>query len=171
MPHPTPIEASSKAPPFYFTSGGKNIHSSEINGPYLVYFYPKDDTPGCTKEACGIRDIWSEFTAAGLTVIGVSKDEQKSHDKFIAKYDLPFPLIADSELKLANAFGVYGEKKFMGRIYDSVHRMSFLIASDGTVLKTYTKVKPELHAKEVLEDLKKTYNETNTIPKTIDRYR
>lgn len=121
--------------------------------PYLIYFYPKDDTPGCTKEACAIRDAWGEFEAAGLKVIGVSKDSERSHLKFQEKYTLPFPLIADTELELANAFGVYGEKKFMGRVYDGIHRMSFLIAADGTILTTYPKVKPAEHASQVLEDL------------------
>jgi peroxiredoxin Q/BCP len=153
MPKPQPLEAGQKAPPFEFTEEGETFCSDALTSPHLVYFYPKDDTPGCTKEACGIRDAWSEFEAAGLKVIGVSKDTDSSHDKFREKYTLPFPLIADTELQLAQAFGVYGEKKFMGRVYDGIHRMSFLIAADGTILKTYQKVKPELHATEVLKDL------------------
>jgi peroxiredoxin Q/BCP len=154
MAHPNPIKAGSKAPPFNYTNAGENIQSSDINGRCLLYFYPKDDTPGCTKEACALRDSWSDLLSADLTVVGVSKDSMVSHEKFIAKYQLPFPLIADTELELARAYGVYGEKKFMGRVYDSVHRMSFLIASDGTILKTYDRVKPEQHAAQVLEDLK-----------------
>jgi peroxiredoxin Q/BCP len=117
-----------------------------------LYFYPKDDTPGCTKEACVIRDSWTEFANAGLKVIGVSKDDESSHVKFRKKYGLPFPLIADTQLELANVYGVYGEKKFMGKIYDGIHRTSFLIGTDGLILKTYYKVKPDDHAGEVLAD-------------------
>ena len=117
-----------------------------------MYFYPKDDTPGCTKEACAIRDVWSDFTSAGLKVVGVSKDDERSHVKFQEKYGLPFPLIADTGLELAMAYGVYGEKKFMGKTYDGIHRMSFLIGADGLILKTYCKVKPDDHASEVLAD-------------------
>jgi peroxiredoxin Q/BCP len=153
MPPPTPLTAGQKAPLFSFTEGGATISSTEITSPYLVYFYPKDNTPGCTKEACAIRDAWSEFESASLKVIGVSKDSERSHLNFQEKYSLPFPLIADTELELANAFGVFGEKKFMGRVYDGIHRMSFLIAADGTILKTYPKVKPAEHAAQVLEDL------------------
>ena len=155
MPAPTPLTEGDKAPAFSFTENGQTVQSADLNTPCLVYFYPKDDTPGCTKEACGIRDAWAEFESAGLKVVGVSKDSEKSHNKFREKYTLPFPLIADTETKLAQAFGVFGEKKFMGRVYDAVHRMSFLIAADGTILKTYPKVKPDQHAAEVLEDLAK----------------
>ena len=155
MPTPKPIQVGASAPLFTFTSDcGELTHSTGLGGPALLYFYPKDDTPGCTKQACGLRDLWQELQAAGLTVVGVSKDSEASHAKFQAKYDLPFPLIADSELQLAQAYGVYGEKKFMGRIYDGVHRMSFLISADGYILKTYEKVKPAEHAAQVLKDLK-----------------
>ncbi len=152
MPAPKPLNTGDKAPSFTFTENGQVVRSDELTSPYLVYFYPKDDTPGCTKEACAIRDTWADFESVGLKVIGVSKDGEKSHDKFREKYSLPFPLIADTELKLAKAFGVFGEKKFMGRTYDGVHRMSFLIAADGTILKSYPKVKPDAHAAEVLKD-------------------
>lgn len=153
MSVPEPLKIGEKAPSFTFAENGKTVRSEEMSSPYLVYFYPKDDTPGCTKEACAIRDTWSEFESAGLKVIGVSKDSEKSHDKFREKYSLPFPLIADTEMELAKAFGVFGEKKFMGRVYDGVHRMSFLIRADGTILKSYPKVKPDAHAAEVLKDL------------------
>lgn len=154
MALPQPLDPGSTAPIFEFAAAGQTVRSDALVGPCLLYFYPKDDTPGCTTQACAIRDAWSEFEAAGLTVVGVSKDPETYHEKFTNKYQLPFPLIADTELALAQAFGVYGEKKFMGRVYDSVHRMSFLIAADGTILKTYPKVKPDLHAAEVLKDLK-----------------
>jgi len=153
MPKPSPLEAGNKAPKFSFSEQGKELNSESLDAPYLVYFYPKDDTPGCTKQACGIRDQWANFKADGLRVIGVSKDDEISHEKFREKFVLPFPLIADTELELANAFGVYGEKKFMGKTYDGIHRMSFLIDADGTILKTYAKVKPDEHAETVLADL------------------
>lgn len=153
MPSPTPLNPGQKAPSFSFTKGEAIISSADLTTPHLVYFYPKDNTPGCTKEACAIRDTWGEFESASLEVIGVSKDSESSHLKFQEKHTLPFPLIADTELELAKAFGVFGEKKFMGRIYDGIHRMSFLIAADGTILKTYSKVKPAEHAAQVLADL------------------
>ena len=152
MGKPTPLAAGKKAPLFQFTEAGVAYSLDSLKQPCLLYFYPKDDTPGCTKEACAIRDAWDDFTTAGLKVVGVSKDDKRSHVKFREKYGLPFPLIADSGLELANAYGVYGEKKFMGKIYDGIHRMSFLIGADGLILKTYCKVKPDDHASEVLAD-------------------
>ncbi|HBR94143.1 MAG TPA: thioredoxin-dependent thiol peroxidase [Opitutae bacterium] len=153
MGKPTPLEAGKKAPNFQFTEDGQQYTLEGLQQPCLLYFYPKDDTPGCTKEACAIRDAWAEFAEAGLKVVGVSKDDERSHGKFQEKYQLPFPLIPDTELELAQAYGVYGEKKFMGRTYDGIHRMSFLIHTDGTIAKAYHKVKPEAHASEVLADL------------------
>ena len=109
-----------------------------LDQPCLLYFYRKDDTPGCTKEACAIRDAWSDFASAGIKVVGVSKDDERSHSKFQEKYGLPFPLIADTGLELAIAYGVYGEKKFMGKTYYGIHRMSFLIGADGLIPVSYT---------------------------------
>jgi peroxiredoxin Q/BCP len=153
MSKPTPLEAGQKAPNLQFMEDGQ-VHTLEgLEQPCLLYFYPKDDTPGCTKEACAIRDAWAEFAQAGLKVVGVSKDDERSHSKFQEKYSLPFPLIADTELELAQAYGVYGEKKFMGRTYDGIHRMSFLIGTNGIIHKAYQKVKPDAHASEVLADL------------------
>lgn len=148
-----PLEAGQPAPSFTYIEEGREVSTSDLQFPHLLYFYPKDDTPGCTKEACAIRDAWSQFNSSKLMVVGVSKDPEASHEKFRQKYQLPFPLIADTELQLANAYGVYGEKKFMGRTYDGIHRISFLISPEGKILKTYLKVKPELHAAEVLQDL------------------
>jgi peroxiredoxin Q/BCP len=153
MAKPSPIQAGSKAPKFNFVDGGKELTIGELDGPALVYFYPKDDTPGCTKQACGVRDLWVRFQRAGLQVVGVSKDGKDSHEKFKKKYSLPFPLVSDEDLEIARAYGVFGEKQFMGKTYDAVHRMSFLVAADGTILKTYHKVKPTEHAETVLEDL------------------
>lgn len=153
MGKPIPLEAGHAAPTFQFTESGAVFSLENLDQPCLLYFYPKDDTPGCTKEACAIRDAWSQFAEAGLKVVGVSKDNEQSHAKFQEKYSLPFPLIADTELELAKAYGVYGEKKFMGKVYDGIHRMSFLIGSNGIIQKTYHKVKPDAHANEVLNDL------------------
>ncbi len=120
----------------------------------LLYFYPKDDTPGCTKEACTIRDGWSLFRKAGVEVLGASTDSVKSHAKFAQKYELPFPLLADEKKELVEAYGVLGKKKFMGREFTGVRRWSFLIDPKGTVAKVYENVKPADHAAEVLEDVK-----------------
>ena len=150
------LEVGQAAPDFNCVDSKGNPHSLKQymsdGKSVILYFYPKDDTPGCTKEACAIRDAWSDFASAGLKVVGVSMDDERSHVKFQEKYRLPFPLIADTRLELANAYGVYGEKKFMGKTYDGIHRMSFLIGADGLILKTYCKVKPDDHAGEVLAD-------------------
>jgi peroxiredoxin Q/BCP len=119
----------------------------------LLYFYPKDDTPGCTKEACAIRDALPDFHAVDATVFGISPDTVASHKKFAEKYGLPFTLLADEGHRVADAYGVWGRKKFMGREYDGVFRTSFLIDPAGKVAKVYEGVKPEAHAAEVLADL------------------
>lgn len=149
-----PLKTGDSAPSFSFQEDGKELNINSLNQYCLIYFYPKDDTPGCTKEACGIRDAWADFEQAGLKVIGVSGDSEASHLKFIQKYRLPFTLIPDTELTLARAFGVYGEKKFMGKVYEGIHRISFLIAPNGRIEKTYPKVKPDAHADQVLTDFK-----------------
>ncbi|MFA4845203.1 MAG: thioredoxin-dependent thiol peroxidase [Patescibacteria group bacterium] len=120
----------------------------------LLYFYPKDDTPGCTKEACMIRDSWPKFKKLALKVFGVSVDSVKSHGKFVKKYDLPFTLLADQDKLLVKKYGVWGKKKFMGREYMGTNRMSFLITPTGKIAKVYENVKPEMHAEEVIADLK-----------------
>ena len=120
----------------------------------LLYFYPKDDTPGCTKEACALRDAWPDFGSARALVFGISTDSVASHQKFAQKYGLPFTLLADTEKEVVQAYGVWGRKKMMGREYDGVMRTSFLIRPDQTIAKVYEQVKPEQHAAEVLADLK-----------------
>ncbi len=120
----------------------------------LIYFYPKDDTPGCTKEACAIRDSFPDFGRLDAVVLGISPDSVSRHKKFAEKYSLPFTLLADEDKAVAKAYGVWGNKKFMGREFEGIMRTSFLVAPDGTIAKVYEKVKPELHAAEVLEDLK-----------------
>jgi peroxiredoxin Q/BCP len=119
----------------------------------LIYFYPKDDTPGCTKQACALRDAFPDFGKVDLVVFGISPDSVKSHAKFALKYELPFPLLADEGKEVVHEYGVWGRKKFMGREYDGVFRTSFLIGPDGRIEKVYEQVKPEQHAAEVLADL------------------
>ncbi len=122
----------------------------------LLYFYPKDDTPGCTKEACTIRDSWAVFTSLNIKVLGVSTDSVKSHAKFVKKYTLPFTLLADEDKQVVEAYGVWGLKKFMGREYMGTMRSSFLIDPEGKVAKVYEKVKPADHAAEIIEEVKAT---------------
>jgi peroxiredoxin Q/BCP len=120
----------------------------------VIYFYPKDDTPGCTKEACNFRDQWSAFERHNIAVLGISKDGATSHSKFISKYELPFTLLTDAEpCPVAESFGSYGLKKFMGREYMGMMRHTFVVDADGKVEKTYTKVKAETMADDILRDL------------------
>ena len=120
----------------------------------LLYFYPKDDTPGCTIEACTIRDQFKDFTTIGAIVLGISTDSVASHKKFASAYELPFTLLADEQKEVVGKYGVFGEKKFMGRTYLGTSRVSFLIDPAGKIAKVYAKVKPEVHAAEVIADLK-----------------
>ncbi len=150
------LKPGQKAPSFTLPDQEGKSHSlADYQGQWiLLYFYPKDDTPGCTKEACMIRDAWPKFKKLNIQVFGVSVDSPKSHAKFADKYDLPFTLLADEDKTLVEKYGVWGEKKFMGRRYMGIHRVSFLIDPDGNIAKIYEAVKPEKHALEVLEDLK-----------------
>jgi peroxiredoxin Q/BCP len=133
-------------------ANGETVRLKDLRGQKVVlYFYPKDDTPGCTKEACSFRDAFSEFKKRDIKVLGVSVDSEASHKKFAAKYKLPFTLLADPDHSIADAYGVYGEKKFMGRTYMGVKRITFLIDEKGKVKKVFEKVKPEEHARDVLE--------------------
>ena len=136
------------------TSGGGKISLADFKGKNVIlYFYPKDDTPGCTKEACAFRDYFADFKKAGAVVFGVSTDSVKSHDKFVEKFKLPFTLLADEDKKIVEAYGVWGEKSFMGRKYMGTNRVTFLIAPDGKIKKIWPTVKPEEHAAEVLAAL------------------
>jgi thioredoxin-dependent peroxiredoxin len=131
---------------------GEDVSLKDFKGQKVVlYFYPKDDTPGCTKEACSFRDAYSKFKKQGIKLLGVSPDSEASHQKFIIKYKLPFTLLADRDHAIAEAYGVWGEKKFMGRTYMGVLRTTFLIDEKGKIKKVFEKVKPEDHATEVLE--------------------
>ncbi len=143
------------APDFSLTDQNGVVHSlRDYRGKWvLMYFYPKDDTPGCTKQACAIRDSWAEFEEMNCIVLGISTDGEKSHKKFEEKYTLPFSLLADIEKKVVQAYGVWSPKKFMGREFLGTQRSSFLINPDGVIVKVYEKVKPELHAENVLSDL------------------
>ena len=137
-------------------ANGETIRLKDLRGQKVVlYFYPKDDTPGCTREACSFRDAFADFKKRDIKVLGVSKDSEASHSKFAAKYKLPFTLLADPDHSIADAYGVYGEKKFMGRTYLGVKRVTFLIDEKGKVKKVFEKVKPEEHAREVLEAFEK----------------
>jgi peroxiredoxin Q/BCP len=133
-------------------ANGETVRLKDLRGRKVVlYFYPKDDTPGCTKEACSFRDAFADFKKRGIEVIGVSVDSEASHKKFTAKYKLPFTLLADPDHSIADAYGVYGEKKFMGRTYLGVKRITFLIDEKGRIKKVFERVKPEEHARDVLE--------------------
>src|SRR4051794_3868049 len=131
---------------------GKAFKLADVVGKQVVllYFYPKDDTPGCTKQACGIRDAYGEFERAGAVVLGVSPDDESSHVKFKEKYGLPFTLLADPGHEVADDYGVWGEKKYAGRSYMGVNRSTFVIGEDGTVKKVLRDVKPDTHADDVL---------------------
>ena len=147
------LKEGTSAPAFKTTdANGEDVSLKDLRGQKVVlYFYPKDDTPGSTKEACSFRDAFSKFKKRGITILGVSPDSEKSHQKFATKYKLPFTLLADKEHAIADAYGVWGEKKFMGRTYMGVHRKTFLIDEKGKIKKIFEKVKPEDHADEVLE--------------------
>jgi peroxiredoxin Q/BCP len=136
------------------TNGAGRISLADYQGKNVIlYFYPKDDTPGCTKEACAFRDHWDEFKKKGAVVLGVSTDKVKSHDKFVEKYKLPFPLVADEDKKIVEAYGVWGPKTFMGKEYLGTARTTFLIGPDGRIRKIWPKVKVEEHLEEVLAAL------------------
>ena len=136
------------------TNEGGNISLSDFKGKNVIlYFYPRDDTPGCTKEACAFRDEFAAFKRKGAVVLGVSTDAVKAHARFVEKYKLPFTLLADEDKKIVNAYGVWGEKSFLGRKYQGTHRVTFLIGPEGKIKKIWPAVKPAEHAKEVLAAL------------------
>jgi peroxiredoxin Q/BCP len=136
------------------TNGGGRVSLADFKGQNVVlYFYPRDNTSGCTKEACAFRDDFAEFKMRGAVVLGVSTDSPKSHDKFVEKFNLPFTLLADEDKRIVAAYGAWGEKSFMGRKYQGTHRVTFLIGPDGRIKKIWPKVKPETHAEEVLAAL------------------
>jgi thioredoxin-dependent peroxiredoxin len=149
------VEEGQEAPDFELTSdAGERIHLSQFRGkPVVLYFYPRDDTPGCTKQACGIRDSYDDFEQRGAVVLGVSPDKETSHVKFKQKYGLPFTLLADPEHEVAEQYGVWAEKKYMGRTYMGVERSTFLIDPEGRIAKVMRRVKPDTHVERVLAEL------------------
>src|SRR5713101_3382005 len=149
------LKEGDKAPEFTVaTNGGGKVSLSDYKGKNVIlYFYPKDNTPGCNTEACSFRDHWDDFKKKGAVVLGVSTDPVKSHDKFVEKFKLPFTLLADDDKSIVQAYGVWGQKSFMGRKYQGTHRVTFLIGSDGRIRKIWPKVKPEEHAREILQVL------------------
>jgi peroxiredoxin Q/BCP len=151
-----PIKSGIPAPEFSLPDEtGVTRSLSEFFGrPLILYFYPKDDTPGCTTEACNFRDDYSQYTQAGVTILGVSPDTSQSHAKFKAKYGLPFPLLADTEHKVCDLYGVWGTKKNYGREYQGVFRTTFLIDEKGKIIQVFEKVKPAEHSEQVLAALK-----------------
>ncbi|ABB57836.1 thioredoxin-dependent thiol peroxidase [Synechococcus elongatus] len=150
-----PLQVGDRAPDFTLPDQqGNPVSLTDLRGQRVViYFYPKDDTPGCTKEACGFRDDFSLFEQAGIVVLGVSKDPASKHQKFIAKYELPFTLLTDADAAVASAYDSYGLKKFMGREYMGMMRHTYVIDVEGKIEQIYTKVKPETHARQILTDL------------------
>ena len=149
------VEEGSPAPNFTLTSdSGEQVSLESFRGrPVVLYFYPKDDTPGCTAQACGIRDDYGQFEERGAVVLGVSPDDEASHVKFKNKFSLPFTLLADPEHEVAEQYGVWGEKKYAGRTYMGIDRSTFIIDADGNVARVMRKVKPDTHADKVLDAL------------------
>jgi peroxiredoxin Q/BCP len=145
------VNAGDKVPPMTVAlSDGSNLDLGHPGAPLVLYFYPKDDTPGCTNEAKDFTALAADFAKAGVTVVGVSRDPMKRHDKFIAKYDLKVPLVSDEDGKISDAFGTWVEKSMYGRQYMGMERSTFLIDADGKVLRDWRKVKVKGHAEEVL---------------------
>lgn len=146
------LNEGDSAPDFAATNqNGETVKLSDFTGKRVVlYFYPKDDTPGCTKQACSLRNSFAVFEAKGIKIFGISTDDEKSHRKFIEKYSLPFDLLADADKEIVNLYGVYGEKTNYGKKYMGVNRTTFLIDETGKIVKIFKKVKVEEHADEVL---------------------
>ena len=149
------IEEGEKAPEFVAKDQrGETVKLSDYKGKKVVlYFYPKDNTPTCTTEACNLRDNYQLLQQKGIEVVGVSADSARKHQNFIKKYDLPFTLLADEDHEVINAYGVWGEKTFMGRTFDGIHRVTYVIDEEGKVIKRFDKVASKRHSEEILEAL------------------
>lgn len=149
------LKEKTKAPDFSLVDEkGNKVSLADYKGkPVVLYFYPKDDTPGCTTEACNFRDDYSQYEEAGAVILGVSPDSEKSHAKFASKHSLPFPLLVDEGHKICDAYGVWGRKKMMGHEYDGVFRTTFLVDKDGVIARVFEGVKPATHSDEVLQAL------------------
>lgn len=154
------MEVGKKAPAFSLKDQKGNTHKlSDYLGKWvLLYFYPKDDTPGCTKEACSFRDSWAELKKQRAVVLGISGDSVESHGKFSKKYNLKFPILADEKRKVLEKYGAVKEKSVFGKTFLGIQRMSFLINPEGKIEKIYKTVKPAIHAEQVLKDLKNLKN-------------
>lgn len=152
-----PLSAGTLAPDFVLPDETGTLRRlSDYRGrPVVLYFYPKDDTPGCTTEACEFRDDYSAYTDADVVILGVSPDSVASHSKFKQKYNLPFPLLSDEGHKVCELYGVWGKKKFMGREYEGVLRTTFLIDAQGRIARVFENVKPAGHSREVLEAIER----------------
>lgn len=150
-----PLQIGDHAPNFTLPdTNGNPVTLADLQGKRVIlYFYPRDNTPGCTKEACAFRDAYSNFQSQDILLFGISTDDAKAHQKFTTKYNLPFPLLCDEGGKVAETYDSYGLKKFMGKEYLGISRNTFVIAPNGTIEKIYKKVKPEIHATQILEDL------------------
>lgn len=148
----TSLKIGDKAPHFKGKDqNGKTITLEDFSAKNLVlYFYPKDNTPGCTAEACNLRDNYTALLKAGYAVVGISADNEKNHQKFIEKYNLPFPLIADTDKEILKAYGVWGPKKFMGKTYDGIHRTTFVISKEGIITEIIDKVDTKNHTQQIL---------------------
>ena len=153
------LKVGDQAPEFTSKDqNGASVSLSDFQGKRVViYFYPKDNTPGCTTQACNLRDNYDALLNEGIVILGVSADGEKSHQKFITKFDLPFPLLADEEKELINLYGVWGEKKFMGRIYDGIHRTTFIMNENHEIIEIIERPKNKDHAREILD----VYNAVN----------
>ena len=149
----TTLKEGDKAPDFKVINElGEQMTLADFSGKKLVlYFYPKDSTPGCTAESCNLRDHYADLKTKGFEVLGVSADNEASHQKFIKKHELPFHLLADTEKEVLNAYGVWGPKKFMGRTFDGIHRTTFVIDENGMIERIFTKVKTKEHTEQILE--------------------
>ncbi len=150
------LKLGRKAPAFKLLDQDNTEHSlKEVAGKWvLIYFYPKDDTPGCTKEACMIADVYNDFKRLKVTVFGVSKDTPKSHKKFAEKYNLPFTLLSDPTMEMMTKYGAFAEKKMYGKVVRGTNRISYLVSPDGKIAKVYPEVDPANHALELIADIK-----------------
>lgn len=150
-----PLKENDSVPEFSTTDSARNPVSQKklLGKKYLLYFYPRDNTPGCTAQACGFKNHYDFFKDKNIEIFGVSGDSAKSHQKFIDKFQLPFPLLLDEEHEIAKAFGVWGEKKFMGRTFEGIHRMTFLINESGKIERSFIKVKAKSHPEELVREL------------------
>lgn len=150
------LDVDQPAPDFEAaSSNGRPVRLRELRGKWVVlYFYPKDDTPGCTREACGFRDSFRRFEAVNATILGCSPDDQKAHDRFISKYDLPFTLLSDPDRAIAQAYGVWKEKTMYGKKIMGIERSTFLINPEGNIHRIWRRVKVDGHVDEVLDEIR-----------------